>query len=145
MVAVDWREIKRTDYTALRFFQRHYSCKNIWPTSLCPPGESFCLALPDYSALWCMVKCIPEYVMHAWPDRISCTVFRNESVHRSSDLIYAALALTQFRYGNHGLVTFVDDKKVRSKNPGYCFKMAGWKQEKARTKSGLVVLTYDYT
>lgn len=29
--------------------------------------------------------------------------------------------------GPDGLLTYVWDKKVRSVNPGYCFKMAGWK------------------
>jgi hypothetical protein len=26
-----------------------------------------------------------------------------------------------------GFITFVDQQQVKSRNPGYCFKMAGWK------------------
>ncbi len=38
-----------------------------------------------------------------------------------------------------GMITFVDAAKVRSPNPGYCFKQAGFRSA-GRTKSGLIVL-----
>ena len=58
-------------------------------------------------------------------DGWTCTIFRNESGERSSELILAAeRALTDC--GPDGLLTYVWDKRVASKNPGYCFKRAGW-------------------
>lgn len=35
--------------------------------------------------------------------------------------------LERYDCGPDGLITYVWDKKVRSANPGYCFKCAGWK------------------
>lgn len=63
-------------------------------------------------------------------DGWTCTIFRNESTVRSSDLIkdaervFEELALD---IGPDGLLTYVWDKRVRSTNPGFCFKCAGWR------------------
>jgi hypothetical protein len=60
-------------------------------------------------------------------DGWTCTIFRNEgSGHRSSDLVRAAEAFIE-DCGPDGLITYVWDGKVASANPGYCFKMAGYK------------------
>lgn len=63
-------------------------------------------------------------------DGWTCTIFRNESqYYLSSDLISdAELAISEYNYdcGPDGLLTYVWDKKVKSDNPGYCFKKAGW-------------------
>src|SRR5690606_11141838 len=60
-------------------------------------------------------------------------VFRNLGPHLSSDLIRAALPATYAawieRYGAlppERLRTEVDTRRVRSSNPGYCYKCAGW-------------------
>jgi len=62
-------------------------------------------------------------------DGWTCTIFRNESNRKSSQMILAAeKALKQLASscGPDGMLTYVWDKKVRSDNPGYCFKKAGW-------------------
>lgn len=64
-------------------------------------------------------------------DGWTCTIFRNESGMRSSDLILdAELAISEAGYacGPSGFITYVWDRKVRSVNPGACFKRAGWKR-----------------
>jgi hypothetical protein len=65
-------------------------------------------------------------------DGWTCTIFRNEnSGFVSSQLVIAAeLALveTGLDCGPAGMLTYVWDKKVASKNPGYCFKCAGWER-----------------
>ena len=60
-------------------------------------------------------------------------MFRNLGAGLSSDLIRSAVELTYThwvnRYGNlpvEILRTEVDISKVQSKNPGYCYKCAGW-------------------
>lgn len=48
----------------------------------------------------------------------------------SSDLILEAETLTRAAWGEppaDGWVTFVDRRRVRSSNPGYCFQVAGWR------------------
>ena len=61
----------------------------------------------------------------------TCTIFRNESKHLSSYLILSAetyLRELDLGCGPDGLLTYVWDAKVSSVNPGYCFKLAGWKR-----------------
>jgi len=64
-------------------------------------------------------------------DGWTCTIFRNESAIRSSDLILdAELAIDEagpeYEIGPDGMLTYVWCSKIRSTNPGYCYQMAGW-------------------
>lgn len=62
-------------------------------------------------------------------DGWTCTIFRNESATRASDLILEAekaLVDDGRGCGPDGMLTYVWDRRVRSANPGYCFKRAGW-------------------
>ncbi len=62
-------------------------------------------------------------------------LFRNLGAGLSSELIQAATAATyqhwRARYGelpSERLRTEVDVKQVKSRNPGYCYLMAGWER-----------------
>ena len=62
-------------------------------------------------------------------------VFRNEGAGLSSDLIRTATERTYVewlrRYGElpeERLRTEVDVRRVRSRNPGFCYLMAGWQR-----------------
>jgi hypothetical protein len=57
----------------------------------------------------------------------SCTIFRNEGPRRSSELILEAEDAATRRWGPNRFFTYINPKKVKSANPGYCFKCAGWK------------------
>lgn len=57
---------------------------------------------------------------------LHCTLFRNESERLSSEIILEAESLAIARWGQRTAYTFVDSRKVRSCNPGACFKHAGW-------------------
>lgn len=70
---------------------------------------------------------------------VNCAVFRNESPHRSSDMIREAMSLAWQRWPGDRLFTMVNSAKIRSTNPGYCFLMAGWRKC-GYTKGGLLVL-----
>lgn len=64
-------------------------------------------------------------------------MFRNVSPLLSSDLIVQATQATRALWGEPppgGWITFVDPRKVRSSNPGYCFACAGWQRLNERTK-----------
>lgn len=67
------------------------------------------------------------------------SMFRNLGAGLSSDLIRQALALTRVlwhqRYGcwpGEPLRTEIDVTRVRSANPGYCYRMAGWRRGDTR-------------
>jgi hypothetical protein len=70
---------------------------------------------------------------------INCAVFRNEYSHQSSELIRQADAIADTAWTCRRHYTYVDPKKVRSSNPGFCFIAAGWRRC-GRTKGGLVIL-----
>jgi hypothetical protein len=60
-------------------------------------------------------------------------MFRNEGAGLSSELILAAVELTERLWGPspHGWSTYVARDRIRSSNPGYCFKMAGWERDRS--------------
>jgi hypothetical protein len=66
-------------------------------------------------------------------------VERNESPHQSSGLIRQADAIADCLWIDRRHYTYVDTKKVRSTNPGFCFIAAGWRRC-GWTKSGLLIL-----
>lgn len=74
---------------------------------------------------------------------VECTLFRNEGTSAgcyASCLILGAMSWAWRAWPGARLFTFVDPRKVRSTNPGYCFLMAGWRRVPGLTKRGLVVL-----
>lgn len=64
-----------------------------------------------------------------------CTIFKNESSRRSSDAILECEQKAFDRWGLDRVFTYVDPKEIKSPNPGFCFKEAGWKFIR-RTKDG---------
>ena len=83
-----------------------------------------------------------EFTKHAWAGAWVNSLFRREGGPLASDLIRDAVACTRYIYRcrplPHGMVTFVDASKVRSKrDPGRCYLRAGFKQI-GETKGGLL-------
>jgi hypothetical protein len=68
-----------------------------------------------------------------------CSIFRNESEYRSSDLILEAEQWAREKWGAVRFYTYVDSTAIKSKNAGYCFKMAGWRKC-GTSKRGLLIL-----
>ena len=56
----------------------------------------------------------------------NAAMFRNEGSRLSSDVILEAERCVVAAWGPNRAFTYVDPIKVRSPNPGYCFKVAGW-------------------
>lgn len=56
----------------------------------------------------------------------NCAIFRNESSRRSSEIILECEAIAVARWGPGRMYTYVNPAKIRSANPGFCFKQAGW-------------------
>lgn len=65
----------------------------------------------------------------------NCAIFRNESTRRSSDIILECEAIAVARWGPARMFTYVNPAKIRSYNPGYCFKKAGWTNVRNRDGS----------
>ena len=138
-----WQLSYRADQVSRRLADRHYSRQSIGSKQFVPPGRCFVLRIGNPAkALWVTSWPFQEYVKHAWAGAWMCSMFRNEGAGLSSELIREAVAATKYNWPDIpplGMVTFVDTKKVNSRNPGYCYKHAGFKRV-GETKSGLVAL-----
>lgn len=134
-----WLPALDGDPRALALYQRHYSCRNHKPLNrqFMPPGEKMVLLTVGCDALFGWLKNRVE--RYDKQEGVVCTVFRNESSHRSSDLITEAMEIAWEKWPGERLFTYVDASKVQSVNPGYCFKKAGWHKEGV-SKGGLVLL-----
>jgi hypothetical protein len=126
-----WYPVSSGDRRAYSMFLRHYSArpnrgarKGKNHERYTPPGEHICLMTSFCDALFVWVK---EGIRKDNQSGIYCSVFRNEGKTLSSTLILEAEQFAWERWPQERLFTYVDAKKVKSSNPGYCFQMAGWK------------------
>ncbi len=143
---IDWWLTKDGDRACLDLYERHYSTHRYRDgrirTLFVGPGEKVVLRTLDGRAffVWRKFKdaCIDTRTGEP-QDGINCAAFRNEQGTRSSDLIRQADAIAHCVWPDSRHYTYIDAKKVKSRNPGYCFLVAGWKRC-GHTKGGLVIL-----
>jgi hypothetical protein len=139
-----WQLSNRANRVAAALADRHYTRQTPGSRQFVPPGRCIVLLTSSHDALWVSSWPFAEYVKHQWAGAWMCSLFRNEASDRylSSELIRQAVSVTRFIWDippSLGMVTFVDTAKVRSVNPGYCYKQAGFHQV-GLTKGGLVAL-----
>ena len=128
----------------------HYSRRTPGSKTFTGVGQEVVLVTADDCAVWAVVRqrtpsakgtggsrgrtgqtdAKPRYV---WRNML----FRNLGPRRSSELIREALVETYAqwarRYGGlplENLRTEIDIRAVRSPNPGYCYKVAGWRKDR---------------
>ena len=91
------------------------------------PGEKLVMLTNDGRALWAWTN--PDFDMRLDKQPgLRCAVFRNESDTLSSNLVQEADEIAWQRWPDIDRhYTYVWDDKVRSVNPGYCYKKAGWR------------------
>jgi hypothetical protein len=99
------------------------------------PGEKMVLLTADSMALFVWRK----FISDDGQEGINCAVFRNEGPELSSSLILEAEQLAWQRWPGERFYTYVNPRKIKSANPGYCFKMAGW-SVCGKSKRGFVIL-----
>lgn len=138
-----WEQSHRADASVVPLADRHYNRQKIGAPQFAPPGRCLVLKTEAADAFWITSWPFAEYVKHAWAGAWVCSAFRNESDHKSSDLIREAVAITRAKWRDVpalGMVTFVDETKVRRKrDPGRCYIRAGFSVA-GRTKGGLLAL-----
>ena len=127
-----WERRTKFDRAGCLLADKHYSRRKVGSPQFMPPGQTMVLVLPTDDAVFGWWRPHPASGLSAMNnlDGWTCTIFRNESEHRSSDLILAAERQLAEVYdcGPDGFLTYVWDARVRSTNPGYCFRMAGWQR-----------------
>lgn len=117
---------------------RHYSRRTVGARQFTYAGRKLVLRDALGLVVFAWIWAIPEYRMDG-RDAYNCSIFRNESSRRSSDIILEAEDAAVAKWGPGPAFTYVDPDKIRSSNPGYCFLMAGWERT-GYTKSGKAIL-----
>ncbi len=125
-----WTRTTKFDPECAALADRHYSRRTVGSPQFMPPGQTLVLKAPDAVFGWWRphpsAGITPMNGLDGW----TCTIFRNESSVRSSELVLDAEMALLDEYGEvgpDGLLTYVWDRKVASSNPGFCFKKAGWR------------------
>jgi len=160
----NWIGIHDADPRAIALYRRHYSSnpKSNNSNGIAGPGERMILCTVACDALFVWrpstspEKRIPDKRRQQRLDSgkatstywggeegIMCSVFRNEGPLQSSSLILEAEELAWNRWPGQRLFTYVWDAKIKSVNPGYCFKMAGWRAC-GRNKDGRLTILEKY-
>jgi hypothetical protein len=123
-----WLPIRDGDPRARWLFNRHYSryhyADGRKPMLFVGPGEKMVLLTAECDALFVWRK----FISGDGQQGVNCAIFRNEGLHQSSALIAEAEQLAWDRWPGERLYTYVNPRAVRSVNPGYCFKIAGWRR-----------------
>ncbi len=123
-----WRAVRDANRDAFVLFTRHYTYRHsdkrkAAGRKFVGPGAYIVLLSPQNDALFVWRKFRPMDGQLG----VNCAAFRNESDHRSSDMIRDAETWAWARWPGLRLWTYVNPRKVKSRNPGYCFKAAGWR------------------
>jgi hypothetical protein len=139
-----WYLTRDGDPVCRELFDRHYSrtryADGRTPKLFVGPGEKVVLRTACGLAMWVWRKFIDD----SGQQGVCCAVFRNETSHRSSDLVRQACRIADCLWPDTRRYTFVEASKVKSRNPGYCFLVAGWRRC-GFTKRGLIVLELEAT
>ena len=104
---------------------RHYSRRTIGARQFLYSGRK--LVLRDAAGLVVFAWMYPEPTMRMDGQvGYNNAIFRNESARLSSDIILEAELAAVAKWGPNRAYTYIDPAAIRSRNPGYCFKCAGW-------------------
>jgi hypothetical protein len=123
-----WVELKDGDDSVRELYEAHYSRHRYQdgrrPKLFVGPGEKMVLMTPDARAIFAWRK----FRSDDGQVGINNSIFRNSGPELSSALILEAMKLAWERWPGLRLYTYVDPRKVRSSNPGYCYMRAGWRK-----------------
>ena len=137
-----WFAVRDGDGRVRAMLNRHYSGgKRLGgppPRKSLGPGEYVLLMTADSRAVFGWLRNTIQRL--DGEEGIYCPIFRNEGPRLSSALILAAEEFTLRRWPQvPRMFTYIDPDEVESPNPGYCFKVAGWKA-RGWSKSGKLLL-----
>jgi hypothetical protein len=126
-----WLLAHKGHRAACALADRHYSRRKVGAPQMMPPGQTLVLVTPLHDAVWGWWRPDPSSGIKAMNglDGWTCTIFRNEGAVLSSLLVLdaeRALVADGRGCGPDGMLSYVQPRKIRSTNPGYCFKRAGW-------------------
>ena len=120
----------------------HYSRRTVGVRQFLYSGRKLVLRNTEGSVLFAWLYPDPSMRMDGQIG-YNCAIFRNESKRKSSDIILEAEQHAFYKWGPNRCYTYIDPSKIKSANPGYCYKVAGW-QFRGISKGGKHLLSkYD--
>ncbi len=141
-VSERWFLTRDGDPFGYELSRRHYSARNYREQRqrlFVGPGRKLVLLTGDGMAVFVW----RHFIDGTQPKQVgyNCAIFRNEGNSLSSALIREAVEVVFEHWGRQRCYTLVNPSKIRSVNPGCCFKKAGWRQC-AYSKTGKVILEF---
>jgi hypothetical protein len=134
-----WYSVKDGNAVALELYLRHYSARQYRDGRerklFCGPGKKVVLLTDTHDGL-CVWR---KFIDNSGQRGVNCAVFRNEGKYKSSGLIIEAVEIARRTWPHERFYTYVNSRKIKSTNPGYCFMAAGWRKC-GLTKGGLIIL-----
>lgn len=128
-----WFVVRDGDERALGLYLRHYSAGRARAklsahvrgnhARFVGPGEQMVLMTSCARALFVWRR---QQYRADGRKGVECVIFRNEGAGLSSELIAEACDMAWQRWPDDRLWTFVSPTQIRSSNPGFCFKVAGF-------------------
>ena len=116
----------RFDGECAELADRHYSRRTIGARQFVYSGRRLILRDSEARILFAWLFPDPALRMDGQTG-YNCAIFRNESPRRSAEIILEAECAAVEKWGPNRGYTYVDPRHVKSTNPGYCFKLAGWR------------------
>jgi hypothetical protein len=138
-VSPSWLLSRDGDLLVWQMHQQHYSSVNYSTQRqrlFMGPGEKLVLIHPSGLAVFGWRKFIDQ----SGQQGINNCLFINLGAGLSSTLILEAELLAWERWPHQRLYTYVNPRKVRSSNPGYCYLRAGWQRCGVTKSRRLVIL-----
>jgi len=142
-----WISVSKGDIRARGIADRHYSRQKVGTPQFTRPGNNLVLLLEDCSALWVSWKPANGIKrMDNAGDVYECTIFHKDGGGVASEMIIEAMNITETLWGKpeDGWITYIADAKVKSVNPGYCFKMAGFVHAGRNKRGNLSKLLFSH-
>ena len=151
---MSWTVVKSSDPRARALRDRHYSTKRPGGRTVGPPGRRLVLVDEAAGALWVTHWPDPKLALDGI-DALRCTVFRREGgelpltlfeleldERPASTMVLEAMRLSESVFGPApaGWLTYVEPAKVASEVPGYCFRRAGYRRDRAWAHPRLIRL-----
>jgi hypothetical protein len=129
--------VGKFDIEACQLADKHYSRQKPGTNQFMPPGRTMILRSSTGDVVFGWL----------WQEKrddgqagYNCSIFRNESKQLSSEIVLEAEKKVVAEWGCNRGFTYINPEKIRNKrNPGYCFKVAGWQFVK-QSGSGLHLL-----
>ena len=129
---------RKFDREIVRLADDHYSRQKPGTNQFMPPGYTLVIRNNEGTIVFGWLRQMyRDDAEHGY----NCSIFRNVSARRSSDVILECEEIAIREWGPARLFTYVNPAMIRSPNPGYCFKQAGWRFE--RRIPGKHLLTKD--